>query len=431
MKLLRYSLFALLAFAVLAFGTVEEWSQAILEVGAALLLVYWAILQFRRDAEFVFISPIIPPLGALVFVVVAQLVFHTTASVYSTRVELQLLVTYVIVVQLIAQAFIRTHHWRNFLWFVMILGFVVSLIGILQSLTWNGKLYWVRNLHFFGYPFGPYANRNHFAGFAELVIPVALVPLVLGKVRRERLLLVAILALVPMAALVLSASRGGIVSFVVEVVLLFALLLIRRSRARHVLIGGAVLIAAMLLVSWIGVQQVFQRFMGAHVAEATMGKRASMRQDTWRIFLDHPVIGTGLGTLQQVFPPYESLYDGKVVNHAHNDYLEGLAETGILGGMACGWFLGILLLGSLKGIASPETPFGAVLNLSGLLGCCGLLVHSLVDFNLHIPANAMLFLVSAHMATTRLQTVSPNPGMTSRPSLKKRNQEAVPAGTTV
>ena len=76
-----------------------------------------------------------------------------------------------------------------------------------------------------------------------------------------------------------------------------------------------------------GVQQVLQRFSGIQSLEVSAGKRASMRADTWRLFLDHPAIGTGLGTFEMVFPRYDSLYDGKVVNHAHNDYLEGLAET--------------------------------------------------------------------------------------------------------
>ena len=69
-------------------------------------------------------------------------------------------------------------------------------------------------------PFGPYVNRNHFAGFAELVTPIALVPLVLGRVRRERLFLVSLFAFVPIIALVLAASRGGLVSFAVEMALL-------------------------------------------------------------------------------------------------------------------------------------------------------------------------------------------------------------------
>ena len=70
----------------------------------------------------------------------------------------------------------------------MIFGFLVADFGILQHLTFNGKLYWFREMHYGGIPFGPYVNRNHFAGFAELFIPVALVPLMLGKVRRERCL---------------------------------------------------------------------------------------------------------------------------------------------------------------------------------------------------------------------------------------------------
>jgi O-antigen ligase len=132
-----------------------------------------------------------------------------------------------------------------------------------------------------------------------------------------------------------------------------------------------------------------------------------MRAGSWEIFLDHPFIGTGLGTLQMVFPRYDSLYDGKIVNHSHNDYLEVLAETGVLGGLCCVWFLGVLLRDSLRGLAELGSSFAASLNLSGLLGCCGLLVHSLVDFNLHIPANALLFVVAAYLATGRLQPTPP------------------------
>jgi len=166
-------------------------------------------------------------------------------------------------------------------------------------------------------------------------------------------------------------------------------------------------LCAVLAVSWIGVHQVLQRFAGLQSLEVSQAKRAAMRRDTWRIFLDHPLIGTGLGTLQMVFPRYDSLYDGKIVNHSHNDYLEALAETGALGGLCCAWFLGVLLLNSLRGLADLGSSFGASLNLSGLVGCCGILIHSLVDFNLHIPANALLFVVTAHLATARVQPAPP------------------------
>src|SRR5260370_40754063 len=105
------------------------------------------------------------------------------------------------------------NHWRGLLWFLMSLGFFVSVFGILQHLTFNGKLYWFRVMRYGGFPFGPYVNRNHFAGFAEILIPVALVPLVLGKVRRERLFLQWLFPLIPIGAVFFSPCPWGIVHF--------------------------------------------------------------------------------------------------------------------------------------------------------------------------------------------------------------------------
>jgi O-antigen ligase len=410
MKLFRVGICCLLAFAVLAFGAVELWAQAVLEVGAAILLVIWAFRQYRTNEGRLWIPPELAPLGAFALVIVGQIAFGLTASRYYTRIELQLLTAYIIILFLMAQAFYRRGHWRTLVWFLMTLGFAVSVFGILQQLTFNGKLYWFRALRYGGSPFGPYVNRNHFAGFAELVIPFALVPLVMGKVRRERVFLVAVFAIVPIVALLLSSSRGGIISFVVQMVILFALMLIRRVHRKFMIAGAAVLLTAILGVSWIGMQQVLARFSGIQKLEVTTGKRTAMQQDTFRLFLDHPIIGTGLGTLEMVYPPYDTLYDGKVVNHAHNDYLEALAETGVIGGLACAWFLGLLLVNALQGMQGEENSFSSALNLASLVACSGILVHSLVDFNLHIPANALLFFVSAHMASVRLQPTDSAPG---------------------
>jgi O-antigen ligase len=189
------------------------------------------------------------------------------------------------------------------------------------------------------------------------------------------------------------------------------------------LVGGVLVLCAILAVSWIGVQRVLERFTNYESMDVTTGKRASMRHDTLRIFLDHPVLGTGLGTLQMVFPRYESNYDARVVNHSHNDYLEALAETGLAGGICCLWFLAVLIIESVKGLKDLGGSFGAALNLSGLVGCCGILVHSLVDFNLHIPANALLFFVSAHLATARLQVSTPPIPESSSPRRETRKVE--------
>jgi O-antigen ligase len=143
-----------------------------------------------------------------------------------------------------------------------------------------------------------------------------------------------------------------------------------------------------------------------------------MRRDTWHIFLDHPFLGTGLGSLQIVFPPYETSYDGKIVNHTHNDYLEALSDTGILGGLCCAWFLGVLFTQSLNRSRQLNHSFSGALQLSGLVACCGFLVHSLADFNLHIPSNALLFFLMAHLATADIQ----QPDSSSLSSVSSRHR---------
>jgi len=407
MKLLRIGICALVIFAVASHGAVEDWARAVLQIGATLLFLAWAVRAYLTQEHQLFISPLLLPLVSLLLIALGQWIFHGTASSYETRMELQLLLADILLLFLASQVFRTLEDWRGFIWFVMSLGFLVAIFGILQHLTFNGKLYWFREMRYGGIPFGPYANRNHFAGFTELVIPVSLVPLVLGKVRRERWFLVSLFAVVPIGALFLAASRGGIVSFAVEVGVLILWLILRRTVGKHLLSGGAVLLLAFLMVSWLGVQQLVARFSSLQSLEVTGGKRASMRIDTWRIFLDHPWAGTGLGTLQTVFPPYETLYDGKIVNHSHNDYLEGLAETGIAGGVCCVWFLVVLFFDSLRRLTQPNGAFASTIQLSGLVACLGFLTHALFDFNLHIPANALLFFLLANLATNEIRQPTP------------------------
>ena len=408
MKPVRIGIFAIIAFAVLSHGAVEPWARGILEAATGILLLIWAVpFLFSKKECPIVLPPLLFPLLALALLATAQLAFGLTTSPFTTRVELQLMLSMLVLFFLAGQAFRTLADWRSFAWFVMILAFLVAGLGILQHLTFNGKLYWFRELKYAGVPFGPYANRNHFAGFVELVLPMSLVPLLLGRVRRERLAMVGMLAIIPLSALLLSASRGGIISLAAELAFLALVLILRRTAGRHLVAGGVVLLLAFLTVSWLGVSQILSRFSGLQTLEVTQGKRASMRHGTWQIFLDHPVLGTGLGTLQQVYPPYETLYDGKIVNHTHNDYLEALAGTGLVGGLCCAWFLGTLFIRALGFLKSGDNSFANTLRLCGWTGCWGLLVHSLVDFNLHIPANLLLFLLMSMLATAEIQEIAP------------------------
>src|SRR5215472_16294455 len=190
MSFLRLGICALISFAVLAHGGVEDWARAVLEIGVGFLFLIWAVRFYFNGQEQPFLSPLLPPLALFSLVVLGQWFFRATASPYNTRIELLLLLATVLFLFLCVQVFHTLQDWRSFVWFGMGFGFMISVFGILQHLTFNGKLYWVRELTYGGIPFGPYVNRNHFAGLMELLIPLALVPLVLGKVRRERVAVV-------------------------------------------------------------------------------------------------------------------------------------------------------------------------------------------------------------------------------------------------
>jgi O-antigen ligase len=399
MNVIRVGIAVLVTFAVLAHGVVEPWSEAVLEVGAGVLLLLWIYrLAVNQNITLVW-NPLLWPLLAFWVFAICQLGAHITAVPFLTRIEILKYSAMLAIFFLSVQSYRTRAHWHRFVWFLMLLGFAVSLFGILQHFTFNGKLYWFRELRYGGIPFGPYVNRNHFAGLMELLIPPGMAILILRGERRDQLPLVALFTLIPVGALFLSASRGGIMGFVAEMAALAILVLLCR-REKKQLAGAAVIIGlGILLVSWLGIGPALDRFATYKKLETTESRRVEMLHGTWRIFLGHPIAGTGVGTLQEVFPRYASVYDGLIVNHSHNDFAEALAETGLIGG-ACALSFLLLLFGvGWKGIASQRDPVILAYRCGAMVACLGLLVHGSVDFNFHIPSNALIFLLQAGLAT--------------------------------
>jgi O-antigen ligase len=397
---IRAGICVLVAFAVLAHGAVEPWSEAILEIGTGVLLLFWSWKAMTvGELKFVW-NPLLWPLLGFWLIAVLQLAIGITVVPFLTRIELLKYSALLGLFFLCVQSYRTRGQWRNFVWFLLSLGFGVSLFAILQHFTFNGKLYWVRELQYGGIPFGPYVNRNHFAGLMELLIPPGLAIQILGGERRDQLPLVTLFTLLPIGALFLSASRGGIISFVAEVVFL-TILIVARRREKKVL-GAAALILTLgaILVSWLGIGAALDRFATYKKLETSEGRRAEVLHDSLRIFQDHRILGTGLGTLQEVFPLYESVYDGLVVNHSHNDYAEALAETGLIGAICGLIFLALLFRTAWKILNVQGDPQGFAYHAGALVACLGLLVHAGVDFNFHIPSNALIFLLQSALATS-------------------------------
>jgi O-antigen ligase len=266
----------------------------------------------------------------------------------------------------------------------------------------NGKLYWIWSLDQGGSIYGPYVNHNHYAGLMEMLLPF---PLILAATRfsngRARIALAAIAALMA-GSIFLSGSRGGMLAFGAQMLVLAVLLLRKREgNWKQPLMLGVFLAMVIAFLVWIGGNELTHRLMSIHSEareEISGGVRITIDRDCLRMFTKRPLLGWGLGAFPVVYPGFRSFYTNFFVNEAHNDYLQLLVETGVAGFAIAAWFL-VLVFRRASGKLQnwTENATGA-LTVAALLGCVGILVHSFLDFNLQIPANAALFYVLCAIA---------------------------------
>lgn len=416
MKAIRCGVCLLIAFEVLAFGGVRPFGLAILEIGAAALFLLWGVLAILRGEVALHWNWLYAPLLALGLMAIAQEIFGLSIYPYATKLELLKWGAYVLLFFLTVESFRTASQVRTLVWFLLTFSFAVALFGIIQHFTFNGKLYWSVVLPSGAGPFGPYVNRDDFAGFVELTAPLGAALLLFRAWRREKLVLLVLFTVLPTGALVLSASRGGIIGFAFEFLLLLFLSRARRVGRRQLIAGTALALVAGVFVVWLGVSEAVARFEQFTPGEISRDRRVSMYRDTWHVFVHHPWTGTGLGTLVVAYPKYESFYDGLVVDHAHNDYLELLADMGLAGGLCGVAFVGLLVWRALQNLRSAEGRTARSLYAGALAACAGLLLHSFVDFNLHIPANALLFLLLASIATSTMEENAELPIRLANPS---------------
>jgi O-antigen ligase len=140
------------------------------------------------------------------------------------------------------------------------------------------------------------------------------------------------------------------------------------------------------------------------------------------MFLKRPILGWGLGTFPVVYPEFRTFYTNFFVNEAHNDYLQLLVEMGLLGFGTMLWFLVTLYTRAFKKITHWTSEISGAVTLACVLGLSGILVHSAVDFNLQIPANAALFYVWCTIAASE---------PFARPARKRRVVRTKPAEETL
>ena len=402
-----YGLTALLVLAVLAFGAVQGWATLALQAGAVTLFLLWAASQALRAQLRVTYSPLFAPMAALGFVVAAQLVLGWSAYSYATYTEFMKMVAYGVLFFLTVQCLRGEGACKRFLAVVVVFSFLLAVFAILQDLTWNGKIYWVQELRHGGQPYGPYVNRNHYAGLMEMLASFPLVLAASGFLVTWLRMLIAFATVLTAGTIFLSGSRGGMIALTLQVLFLGAWLLGRRRRRGTVRPFLAIFLLVAVLVAWLGADRFVDRLetLRDPLGDQGSGIRPQIVRDAMRMFAERPVAGWGLGVFPIAYPKYRTFYTNLYVNEAHNDYLQLLVETGLLGFAAMVFFLVLLYRVSLSQLQHAGENLAYATKLAALVGCTGILVHSISDFNLHIPANAALFYVLAAIATSRGLTV--------------------------
>jgi len=369
------------------------------------LVVIWAAREVANGGFHVVPNQLYIPIALFGGVVLVQVLFNLTAYWYATWSKGLLWASYAGLFFLVAQVS-RKQQWISvFSLFCVGYGFLLSLFAIIQQFTSNGKIYWVVTNRYGGWIYGPYVNHAHYAGLMEMLVPFPIVFAIVSKATPPIRVFLFFASVVSCSTIFLSQSLGGMIAFSAELAVLSLFLLSkRRSAYGEIVLVGVLCIALIAWLAWLrppGLVERLARLLNP-ITDAGATGRVAIVKDSFRMLRERPVLGWGLGTFPVVYPSFRSFYTNLWVNEAHNDFIQTLVETGIVGFALAIAFLTLLCRDSIRNLKHWRSDTGSSLALAAFIGCVGLLVHGLVDFNLQIPANAAFFFALAAISTGRV-----------------------------
>lgn len=418
----------------LPYGNVETWSVSLIEIVSFLTFGVWLIGEILKKRIRILPSRLYLPFGLFFVIILFQILglpefilklisphktdlFHAGSEalrhifsdgiVLSNSLSLYPFLTYEKLVLYLSYAaffltvsnYIRTSKQiKRFFWIAFTITIVEALIGLLQYITSGTKVP----------ASGTYINPNHFAGLLVVVIPVFLgYILYLGSnkgaapARRKnrltlqhlptRLLLLFATSLAAIS-MILAQSRGAIFSFVVSILSFYILISRNKKSGSLKFLLAAFLVLVAVYSVWIGLDPVIEKF-----SETTkeLPNRTSIWKDSLNLIADFPLFGAGLGNFNLAYTLYKNEASGPYVyDHAHNDYIELIVETGIVGFILVMWGLALFFItaiGVVKDFNPRKDPLRFYLLLGCLSGLIGMMAHAVTEFDFQIPANAYYF----------------------------------------
>jgi len=414
--LLLAGLIAGVAAAVIFLGGTETFSWAAVQVLLLLMGVALLVEQFRRPAP-----PWqmwIVPATLLAWTAAQWLVPLAAVASYDRWATGELFVRLLVYGSAFAAARRVARDERSaqrLIFALLTLGLVEAAYGLVQYLTGWQKVLWYERVYYRESATGTYVNHNHFAGFLEMVIPFAVAEALAALPPRAgnhtahagpgKSALFLFLAALLLLAVVFSQSRMGLIACVGSLVAMMGVLRLGaqdRAAPRTSLSAGfvlALLTGAAGLMIWIGPEPVYTRFAklpeqeGLSARIAAGGGRLAVWADTLRLIRERPIAGVGLGAFEAAYTQVQTVNLNARVDYAHNDYLQLAAELGPPAALLFWGMIFALAAQTLRMCRTHTSRARQAIALGATGALAALLLHSMTDFNLYIPANGLVFAV--------------------------------------
>jgi O-antigen ligase len=402
---------AILIFGPLAFGAVRGLEFGIIEGLTVGVLVLWlARLWINPRPQLLW-----PPIcwGVLAFCVYALIRYRTADIEYIARHEVLRVLVYGFLFLAILNNLHRQESTQIIAFSLIFVGTAISFYAMFQFVTDSNRV-WNLVSPYQHRGLGTYICPNHLAGFLELLLPLGLAYTVTGRVKPLTRVLLGYAVLVMLGGIIVSVSRGGWLSTCISSLAFLGILMFQRGYRIPALLALVSLAVAALIV----VPNSFALKMRLRKVVTDRGTvEDSMRFTLWRpayrMWQDHLWWGVGPGHFDARFRNYRPEGVQRSPDRAHNDYLNALADWGIVGAALVGSAWVMLGMGLVHTWSSVRLSSGDLGKRTGsnkfafvagaMLGLIAILVHSWLDFNMQIPANALLVVTLMAMISGHLR----------------------------
>ncbi len=400
--IMRYALYALLIFTPLARGSVQGWAVTIIQMVTLIALTAFLIEKSLTGKWEWIKTPLDLPLLILLILVILSAVFsqYRQASLWA----MVMLINYVVIFYLIIHTVRTRANFKQLIYLIIGVATFLSVFGLCKKFGINPFPFWDYGdlRHVPDFLTSTYGNYNHLAGYMEMVLPLILGLFLLGY-RTGKLFTLCYLTLLILIALILSLSRGGWIGSLVGLTFMAIVLLTNRyftgKKLIAALAGGFLVAVVIILASTPVVERI--RTLDQKTETPSFSARVTVWGGVAEMIEDYPLLGAGPGTFATVFTQYQPPGQGARYFMAHNDYLHFISEAGLPLIAVITWMIIALYR---KGFRKMQNPSRLVrgITIGAMTGITAILVHSISDFNLHIPANALLFTVLAALIAAPL-----------------------------